>query len=366
MNIGTEVPMKPIAKREYSVIDLFCGVGGMTHGFYLENFNVVAGLDLDSTCRYAYEHNNPGSKFVLANMLDYSNHEIAMLYPEDVPIRIMIGCAPCQPFSTNNSKRAKSNIVDDKWKLVGRFAEIVMSVRPHIVSMENVPNLQSFDDGRILADFLKALRDSGYYVESRVVACADYGVPQTRKRLVVLASLYGQISMLPGTYTKVAHQTVKEAIGGLEAIGAGQESLEDPLHRARGLMDVNLRRIRASVPGGTWKDWDEGLQASCHKTPTGSSYKSVYGRMEWSKPSPTITAQFYAYGSGRFGHPDQDRALSLREGALLQTFSRGYEFVAPGEEITFNRVGTHIGNAVPVNLGRAIAKSIKYHLGTQR
>lgn len=352
-----------VGKSDWSVVDLFCGIGGMTHGFYLENFNVIAGLDVDESCRYAYEYNNPESKFVLANMVSHPTEKIAELYPSDSSVRIMIGCAPCQPFSTNNSKRTKS--ADDKWKLVDRFAEIVRDVRPHIVSMENVPNLCSFDNGKVLNGFLNTLRDSGYHVSSQVVACADYGVPQTRKRLVVLASLFGNITMLPGSFKKTDHVTVKQTIGHLEALQAGETSSGDPLHKARGLDAINLSRIRASTPGGTWEDWNEELQAKCHRDTKGSSYKSVYGRMEWAKPAPTITAQFYQYGSGRFGHPQQDRAISLREGALLQNFPYEYQFVAPGDEVVFARVGTHIGNAVPINLARAIAKSIARHLGVE-
>jgi DNA (cytosine-5)-methyltransferase 1 len=128
------------------------------------------------------------------------------------------------------------------------------------------------------------------------------------------------------------------------------------------LSDLNLRRIKASKPGGTWRDWDEELIASYHQKVSGDGYVSVYGRMEWHIPAPTITTQFYGFGNGRFGHPEQDRAISLREGALLQTFPEYYEFVEPGKPYYFNALGRHIGNAVPVDLGRVIARSIKYHL----
>jgi len=351
------------SKSQCAVIDLFCGVGGMTHGFHLEDFNVIAGLDIDGDCRYAYEHNNPSSRFIKANVATYDPALITALYPQDKPVHIMIGCAPCQPFSTNNSKRTKKDNTDDKWKLVGKFSEIIKATRPQIVSMENVPNLKSFDEGKILNAFLSNLKELGYHIFCEVVPCAPYGVPQSRKRLVVLASLYSEISMLPGTLKEAEYPKVRNTIDHLARIPAGGESKDDPLHKARALEDINLQRIRVSTPGGTWETWETSLQADCHKKNSGSSYKGVYGRMEWDKLSPTITAQFYAYGSGRFGHPEQDRALSLREGALLQTFPPNYQFVATGTEITFDGVGTHIGNAVPVNLARAIAKSIAHHLG---
>lgn len=344
-----------------SVVDLFCGVGGITHGFWNAGFDVVAGLDIDGSCRYAYETNNPGSRFIEADVSNYDHQEISRLFGDDRPVRVLIGCAPCQPFSTNNSKRTK-NDTDDKWTLVGRFVDVVESVRPNIVSMENVPNLMSFDGGRILSENVERLRAMGYRVSTEVVTCAAYRVPQSRKRLVILASQFGEIRMLPGELQPDNYRTVWQTIGHLEELEAGETSNQDALHKARGLSDVNLRRIQQSRPGGTWQDWDEALVAACHVRPTGRTYKGVYGRMEWDAPAPTITAQFYGYGSGRFGHPTQNRALSLREGALLQTFPKDYQFVSPENDITFEQVGTHIGNAVPVDLARAIARTIAAHL----
>jgi DNA (cytosine-5)-methyltransferase 1 len=137
---------------------------------------------------------------------------------------------------------------------------------------------------------------------------------------------------------------------------------KDSLHVSSHLSEQNLERIQASKPGGSWKDWDEDLRASCHRIKSGKTYGSVYGRMEWNKPAPTITTQFYGFGNGRFGHPTQDRAISIREGALLQTFPKGYKFVAPKEDVKIKELGRHIGNAVPPRLGQIIARSIKMHL----
>ena len=145
-------------------------------------------------------------------------------------------------------------------------------------------------------------------------------------------------------------------------LGHGQVDAIDPLHRASRLSETNLRRITASKPGGTWRDWADDLVASCHKATTGDGYSSVYGRMDWSRPAPTITTQFYGFGSGRFGHPQQNRALSLREGALLQGFPKDYAFCDPGKRVEFTTVGRLIGNAVPVRLSSAIARAVKRHL----
>jgi DNA (cytosine-5)-methyltransferase 1 len=134
------------------------------------------------------------------------------------------------------------------------------------------------------------------------------------------------------------------------------------LHRASALSPRNLRRIRASKPGGTWRDWTDDLVADCHKAETGETYPGVYGRMVWDLPAPTVTTQCHGFGNGRFGHPEQNRAISLREAALLQTFPRRYRFVAPDDPITFHHLGKLIGNAVPVRLGRIIGRSILKHV----
>lgn len=340
-----------------SVIDLFCGVGGMTHGFVSEGFNVVAGLDSDKTCKYAYERNN-NAEFIHARIEDISHDEIRSRFP-DGHTRILVGCAPCQPFSPYTKKKKSK---DDKWTLVEKFADVIESVMPDIVSMENVPELRSFKNGKVYNQFIRRL-EKNYFVTPQIVSCPNYGIPQSRKRLVVLASRFGYIEMMKPTHTPDQYKSVEKTIGHLEPLEAGQVSANDPLHRTRGMTPLNLERIKQSRPGGTWKDWDQELIANCHRKATGESYFNVYGRMQWGLPSPTITGQFFSYGSGRFGHPEQNRALSLREGALLQTFPANYEFVEPGEVIYFDRVGTHIGNAVPVDLGRIIARSIANHLG---
>ena len=189
----------------------------------------------------------------------------------------------------------------------------------------------------------------------------DFGLAQTRSRLVLLASKLGPISLPKATH-KGKHRTVRDEISELPPLAHGGIDDADMLHRASRLSELNARRIATAKPGGTWKEWEASLVAKCHTLETGKGYSSVYGRMEWDAPAPTITTQFYGFGNGRFGHPDQDRALSLREGALLQGFPRDYEFVAPGEQIYFTKVGRLIGNAVPVKLAAAIAKSVATHL----
>ena len=155
---------------------------------------------------------------------------------------------------------------------------------------------------------------------------------------------------------------MRDYIGGLPKLNAGETDPEDSLHRSSSLSQINIERIQHSVPGGSWNSWPEELKCECHKKDSGKTYASVYGRMSWDQIGPTITTQFYNYGTGRFGHPEQDRALSLREGAILQTFPRSYEFVDPQKGVVIRDVSRQIGNAVPVRLGEVIGRTIINHL----
>jgi DNA (cytosine-5)-methyltransferase 1 len=355
-----------------TVVDLFCGVGGLTHGLHLAGLNVAAGIDLDASCRYAYEHNNGEAQFIAADVSALAPAEIAALYPAE-GVRVLVGCAPCQPFSkyTKRYRKGEQNggrendewQSDNKWKLLYSFANIVEHVMPDIVSMENVPELKN---EKVFADFRNALIRLGYNVSHSVAYCPEYGVPQNRRRLVLLASLLGNLTLIEPLYNEGNYPTVRESIEGLPGVAAGARNQDDIMHSAAGLSEKNLRRIRSSVPGGTWRDWDDSLKLKCHKKGSGKTYMSIYGRMTWDAPSPTITTQFYGYGNGRFGHPEQDRALTLREGALLQSFPPDYAFVDPDQEFNRHEMGIHIGNAVPVELGRAIGVSILNHTAEVR
>lgn len=233
---------------------------------------------------------------------------------------------------------------------------------PMVVSMENVPMLVQHKKYPIFQEFLSTLEAAKYHVSYQLVYCPDYGIPQQRTRLVLLASRLASTTLLPPTHSPETYISVRETIGHLPALQAGERYTADMLHFTSSLSMLNRKRIRASKPGGTWKDWDDSLIVDCHKKDTGKNYGSVYGRMEWDKPAPTMTTQFYGYGNGRFGHPEQDRAISPREAALFQTFPETYQFVPPNAQVPLRVLGQHIGNAVPVTLGRVIAESIKKHL----
>lgn len=347
------------ATMNVAAVDLFCGVGGLTAGLSKSGIRVCGGIDIDEACQWPYENNNPGAKFIKKSVVDVHAHDLVAMFPANY-VRVLAGCAPCQPFSTYSLGKASEG---DRWSMLGEFARLISELRPEIVTMENVPRLRHHP---VFDAFCNTLTAEGYHFDSTVVSCAQYGIPQTRKRLVLMASRLGQIKVRDRDPQKDRRRTVQDVIGTMKKLTAGDVSPEDALHQTSRLSAKNLKRIKASRPGGSWRDWDDDIVADCHRTETGESFPSVYGRMEWNKPAPTITTQFYGFGNGRFGHPEQNRALSLREGAILQTFPKRYKFVPPGGKVQFKVIGRMIGNAVPPRLGKIIGESILAHVEQHR
>lgn len=346
-------------KKDISVIDLFCGIGGLTCGLQKAGLKVNAGIDIDQSCKYSYEKSN-NTKFIGKNITEIKGDYLIQKIWDKNSIRILVGCAPCQPFSTHSNKiKDEKKKENKKWFLLSEFGRLIKETKPNIVSMENVPNLANKE---IFKDFVALLEDNKYYYSFSKVYCPDYGIPQKRRRLVLLASKYAPIKIISKTHGSINYKTTRETIGFLPKVKAGEHTKTDPLHFSSNLSKRNLKRIRSSKPNGTWEDWNEELRLACHKKETGQTYRSVYGRMSWDEPSPTITTQFYNYGTGRFGHPTQDRALTVREAALLQTFPMDYYFYKNEEDLKITKLGVHIGNAVPVDLGYIIGKSICKHI----
>ena len=337
-------------------VDLFCGAGGLTCGLAkTRRIDVRCGVDIDPSCEFPYTSNNK-SLFLLKRIEDITAAEVLSYFSEKKP-KLLAGCAPCQTFSRYYNPQKKSE--DSRWKLLLEFGRLVSGVQPEFVTMENVPNLRKYD---VFRKFVGILIKNGYFLWYDVVDCSAYGLPQRRRRLVLLASKYGNISLLSPEETYSVRKNVKEAIGDLEPLEAGGTSASDPLHRCRNLTALNLRRIRHTSEGGSWREWPSHLVLRCHKDEHGKTFGSIYGRMKWLTPSPTITTQFFGLGNGRFGHPEQDRAISLREGAILQGFPDNYQFVSPATPLLFKHVGRLIGNAVPVRLGEVIGMSFVHHL----
>ncbi len=346
------VVSSPIATPLIEAIDLFCGVGGLSCGLAAQGIRVVAGFDIDPACEYPYTANHPGAKFFEMDVGALKGEQLNSMWSPGA-VRLLAGCAPCQPFSTY----ANTATVDKaKWRLLKEFARLVDECKPDLVTMENVPRLNGTAPFKA---FLSALKRGKYRVTYGVVNAADYGAPQQRRRLVLLASRLGSVEMPVPTH-KGAEQwvTVRQAVGHLPKLSDGERCEKDPLHAASALSPLNRKRIRASKPGGTWRDWPQELVAECHKRESGKHSAGVYGRMEWDRPAPTMTTLCNGYGNGRFGHPQQHRGITLREAAIFQSFPKDYRFISADGVASVKTLARLIGNAVPPKLGEAVARSL--------
>jgi DNA (cytosine-5)-methyltransferase 1 len=332
-------------------VDVFCGAGGLSYGLRKAGISIAAGIDLDPDSEFPFIRNTQ-AQFIRADVRNLNAQDVSRLYPRDC-IRLLAGCAPCRPFSP--FRRGTDNSRDKEWSLLAEFCRLAIALKPEFVTMENVPGLAS---KAVFHDFVSKLTSAGYHVNWKSVYCPRFGIPQHRRRLVLIASLVGPVNVPTGHLSRKEFRTVRDTISSLPRLVAGAKDGTDRLHRARHLDKINLERLRSSKPGGTWHDWPKELRAKCHRKRSGRSYRSVYSRMVWDEPAPTITTQFYNFGTGRFGHPEQHRSITLREAALLQSFPRRFRFVPPYKPVYFTRVGRLIGNAVPPRLAYFIGKQI--------
>ena len=338
-------------------IDFFCSIGGMTYGFRQAEIDVIAGIDIDESCKETYEFNNPGSKFIKADIKNYYFDE---LIKETGIIRdddnlIFIGCSPCQYWSIINTDKTKSY---ESANLLSDFQKFVDYFRPGYVVVENVPGIMKRTEESGIDKFISFLKDRGYAVEYDILNANHYGVPQNRRRFTLISSRVKlNVSLPKGNEDK--KYIVKNFIGernGFPKIEAGHIDHTKFKHSAAGLSNDNLKRIKLTKKnGGTRERWSNNkkLQIDAYKGKD-SSFKNVYGRMSWDKPAPTITTRFNSLSNGRFGHPIENRALSIREGATLQTFPKSYDF----KEKSMGKVARHVGNAVPPKFAKRIAKQI--------
>ncbi|MFD0788952.1 DNA cytosine methyltransferase [Microbacterium insulae] len=342
-----------------SAVDLFCGAGGLSTGLQDAGVVVVGGVDIEASCAYPFE-TNIEAPFL---HLDVRHVTAAHLEPLWVPgsVRMLAGCAPCQPFSAY--RRGTDTSKEEQWPLLREFARLVREVQPDLVTMENVPRIGT---SAIFEEFVAELRSEGFEVDWQTVYGPRYGLPQHRRRMVLLASRLGSIAVPAGSRNDGEYKSVRDAIGVLPPVVSGESDPHDALHTARRLSSLNLQRIRASAPGGSWMDWPEDLRSPCHNKASGASFKNVYARMEWDKPSPTITTLSNNFGAGRFGHPEQDRSITLREAAILQGFPRDYRFIKPGNRLNVTATARLIGNAVPPPIARAIGEAVSLHVERSR
>ena len=346
------------------VFDFFSGCGGASCGFRDAGMDIVFALDWDIDSKRTFELNFPSAQFELADIRKTSIKKVKSLVKSQRPSPVLFcGCAPCQPFTKQNTIRPAHN-QDERLPLLVYFARLVEGCRPDVVFVENVPGLQKFDrSSQPFGEFLQKLEAAGYTVAFKPVSLKRYGVPQSRRRLVLLASRHGPIQLPPetnGPGTKAPlYETVRDWISDLPPITAGSENEAVPNHRAAGLSEKNLERLRATPEGGGHGDWPDHLRLPCHKKTNG--YSDVYGRMSWDRPAAGLTTRCISYSNGRFGHPEQDRAVSVREAACLQTFPRDFVF-----EGSLASMARQIGNAVPVHLANVVGQHVIEHIRSVR
>lgn len=341
------------------VIDLFSGCGGMSLGFVTAKTKVVeykllGGLDVDRHAAATYRSmmGRPCLEIDICDLVSPPKMAEALAlwgYNAELPL-LLIGCAPCQGFSSHRKKDPRT---DDRNKLLSAFADVVGVLQPDMVVMENVPEMLYQDHWHHFAKFKASLASIGYSLRARVENLASFGVPQERYRALVLASRVGARLKMPTPIVSPENfTTVRDAIGALPPLLAGERDLQDPMHITSRHRAETLNILR-HIPkdGGSRRSLPPGIGPSCHTRVDG--FRDVYGRLWWDRPAVAITARCRTPSCGRFVHPVQDRGLTVREAALLQGFPKNFMFEGP-----FDDKYKQIGNAVSPTFSHALAQHI--------
>jgi len=332
---------KPVA------IDCFAGAGGMSEGLRQAGFRVVAAVEIDEAAAAVYAANHKRVNVVLKDIAQVSAQSLMELTGlKKGELDLLGGCPPCQGFSSLRTHNGGRRVRDRRNDLIFEYQRLVTELRPRYVMLENVPRL--FRDWRF-KEFRRALEADGYHVRAEVVDVARYGVPQRRRRTVLVASRVGE-PKLPNVSKRT--YTVRDAIGSLPRAGFSGDVLHDlPEQRSK----LVMKRIR-QIPkdGGGRSDLPRSLTLKCHRIQGG--FTDVYGRMAWDRVAPTITTGCFNPSKGRFLHPVENRAVTLREAALLQSFPPEYRF-----PVSFGKVklAEMIGNALPPAFIKAHAIALR-------
>ena len=352
-------------KKEIAVFDFFSGCGGTSSGFQQAGMEIAFGLDNDRDSSLTFSKNFPKAFFLAEDITQLSVAEVkAVLERHSSKYSLFCGCAPCQPFTKQKTSARKN---DGRISLLSNFGHIIKACLPDLVFVENVPGIRS-SSNRMFSDFLNLLEEKNYITKYQVVSAQDYGAAQLRKRLVLIASRLSNIDIPAPTHGPLGefpYKTVKDAIGDLPKLKAGEECNSKMIlnHRAANLSKLNLKRIKATPhDGGSRKKWRKSLIPECYKRRGINGQKHIghtdcYGRLWWNRPAPGLTTRCISYSNGRFGHPEQDRALSIREAARIQGFPDSFVFVG-----NLGSMAKQIGNAVPVDLAIAFGKNFIKHL----
>jgi DNA (cytosine-5)-methyltransferase 1 len=329
-------------------IDLFCGAGGLTRGLLNSGIEVIAGVDVDPALRQTYERNNERVRFICKDVRKLNANEInAVLASTPSSDLLLAGCAPCRSFS----QQRRGSVRGHDATLLGAFRRLVGELEPGVVLIENVPGLTKVPGFSTFRRLLSTLQDMDYSIAQGILNARDFGVPQHRRRFVLIASRLGDPELPKPTRGSQGspYETVRDWIAHFPPIAAGEEHTSVPNHVAAALTDRNLRRLQATPhDGGDRSSWPTDLRLACH-VGRNREYTDVYGRLWWDRPAPTLTGRCHSVSNGRYGHPEQDRAISLREAASLQTFPDDYVFFGYR-----SHVAQHIGNAVPVRLAEVL------------
>lgn len=334
--------------------DFFCGAGGLTRGLLDAGIKVVAGIDLDEQCRLSYERNNEGAKFVAKDIREITIAELKRLSgAESFGQMLFAGCAPCSPFSQKRKTPEPSNDLT----LLMEFGQLVARAKPGYVLIENVPGMASVPGYSTFRRFVRLLENNGYKnrIVREVLDAKRFGVPQTRRRLVLIAARRGTPSLPKPRYGAKGRpfKTVRQTIARFPILRAGYLDTKIRNHVASALTSVNIERLIATPEdGGDRMDWPRRLRLACHARGY-EGHTDAYGRMWWDAPAPTLTGRCHSISNGRYAHPAQRRGISLREAAALQTFRDSYAFFG-----SQNHIAQQIGNAVPVRLGKELGKHI--------
>lgn len=340
------------------VFDFFSGCGGTCKGFQDAGMKIIFAIDSDSGSQETFRNNFPCTNLIPQKIENVDVQDIQSIVASSQPHPILFSVsAPCQPYT--NQKTIKP-LEDSRIGLLDEFLKFVQRYLPDYIFLENVPGLQKFNIGEgPFARFIATLDIYGYEYEHNIIRAQDYGVPQKRKRLILIASRLGKIKLPAKTHgpntPNPQYSRVVEWIGDLPPIEAGSSHLIMLNHVAASLSPTNRERIMNTPEGGGRKDWPEKLMLKCHSNGY-EGHTDVYGRMSWDRPASCLTTRCTSISNGRFGHPDQNRAISVREAACLQTFPRDFLFYGG-----ITSMARQIGNAVPPILAQHMGKAFIDH-----
>jgi DNA (cytosine-5)-methyltransferase 1 len=320
---------------QLTAFDMFSGCGGLTEGLKAASFKVIGAVELDEFAAENYELNHPEVKLWKRDVRKLPAAEVlSELGIEKGQLDLLAGCPPCQGFSTLRTRNGAVSGKDQRNTLLREFQRFVEELLPKSIMLENVPGLESY---WLFKPFCDRLKELGYVGQFRTLDAVDYSVPQRRKRLIYLAGFKHEIDFAPAHPRKV---TVREKIAALPKAGRSGDAIHD--FRENRSLEVMTRIASIPKDGGSRGQLPKSAQLKCHKKCDG--FKDVYGRMSWNKPAPTITSGCFNPSKGRFIHPEENRAITMREAAILQGFPSTYKFSAKRGKVA---LALMIGNALP-------------------